>query len=104
MQGPYENPQRSQRVGRECVEGHTYSCSEVLHASSAPGVAVRSLQVITTYGDLDCKFPVTHCDDIGRVTMRAALDPRCVNKVCGAACVALVSQRHPSYLGTNKAS
>jgi len=41
---------------------------------------LREYEVITTYGELDCKFPVTHCDDIGRVTVRAALDPRCVNK------------------------
>jgi hypothetical protein len=41
---------------------------------------LREFSEITTYGDLDLEYPVASCEDIGTVTVRAAVDPRCVNK------------------------
>jgi hypothetical protein len=64
---------------------------------------LREYEAITTYGDVDLKYPVTHCDDIGAVTVRAALDPRCVNKgvqiaanwICQADFLPLLKRHHP---------
>jgi len=47
---------------------------------------------LTTFGDVDLKFPSHSLRDICEVTVRAAMDPQCVNK-CVQIDVVMVTQR-----------
>jgi len=69
-----------QALVRENASDLEFSCvfPGLIFDYSLPNL--REYDRITTYGDLSCRYPVHHCDDIGRITVLTALDPRCAGK------------------------
>jgi hypothetical protein len=72
-----EKKRFQQRLKEENMD-YTLIFSGLIFDYSLPNL--REFKEITTFGDLELEYPVTSCEDIGIVTVKAALDPRCVNK------------------------